>query len=40
MTEMLKEYNQYRHLEPEARLVRDGKDSRLVVTGLEGLNGR
>ncbi len=40
LTEMLKEYEHYRHLQPEARLVRDGKDSRLVVTGLEGLNGR
>ncbi len=40
LTEMLKEYEHYRHLEPEARLVRDGQDSRLVVTGLEGLNGR
>lgn len=38
--DMLKEYNQYRHLQPEAKLVRDGDDSRLIVTGLEELNGR
>ena len=40
MTEMLKEYEHYRHLQPEARLVREGADSYLKVTGLEGLNGR
>ncbi|EBX1873517.1 hypothetical protein DRD23_08390 [Salmonella enterica subsp. enterica serovar Enteritidis] len=40
LTEMLKEYEHYRHLEPEARLVREGADSYLKVTGLEGLNGR
>lgn len=38
--EMLKEYNQYRHLQPEAQLVRDGEHSYLKVTGLEELNGR
>lgn len=40
LTEMLKEYEHYRHLQPEARLVREGADSYLKVTGLEGLNGR
>lgn len=39
LTEMQKEYEQYRHLQPEARMVRDGADSYLKVTGLEGLNG-
>lgn len=38
--EMLKEYAQYRHLQPEAQLVRDGEHTRLKVTGLEELNGR
>jgi len=37
--EMLKEYNQYRNKTLEAQLVRDGEDSRLIVTGLEELNG-
>ena len=35
LTEMLKEYEHYRHLQPEARLVREGADSYLKVTGLE-----
>ena len=39
MSEMLKEYNQYRNKTLEAQLVRDGEDSRLIVTGLEELNG-
>lgn len=37
--EMLKEYNRYRHLAPEARMVTDGEHSYLKVTGLEELNG-
>ena len=40
MSEMLKEYNQYRDKTLEAKVVRDGQDSRLIVTGLEELNGR
>lgn len=40
VTDMLEEYNRYRHLTPEAQLVREGDDSYLKVTGLEGLNGR
>ena len=39
MSEMLKEYNQYRNKTLDARLVRDGQDSYLKVTGLEELNG-
>lgn len=38
-TDMLKEYSSIRHLTPEARLVRDGQDTYLKVTGLEELNG-
>lgn len=37
--EMLKEYHQYHNKVLEAHIVRDGRDSRLIVTGLEGLNG-
>ena len=40
VADMLEEYSQYRHLEPEARMVAEGQDSYLIVTGLEGLNGR
>lgn len=37
MTEMLKEYGQYRDKTLEAKLVREGQDARLEVTGLEEL---
>lgn len=37
MSEMLKEYNQYRNKTLEAKLVRDGDDPSLLVTGLEEL---
>jgi hypothetical protein len=39
MTEMLKEYSQYRNKTLEARVVRNGQDSSLIVTGLEELYG-
>lgn len=38
--DMLKYYNRHvRHLAPEARMVTDGKNKYLKVSGLEELNG-
>lgn len=39
LTEMLKEYSQYRDKNVEIHVEREGQDSRLIVTGLEEPNG-